>query len=97
VGFHARQAVERRLSRLPWPVADLEFPFTPDLGDGDVVAGERYVELLLKPLTRLALRGELPCREYTHPVVAEIYAMLMTSRCQGKTGDLHGCIGRSMS
>lgn len=55
-------------------------------GEGDVAAGERYVELLPKPLARLVREAGYRRREYTHEVVAEIYAMLMTRRRQGQTG-----------
>ncbi|MBK5219203.1 MAG: hypothetical protein JJE35_05385 [Thermoleophilia bacterium] len=55
-------------------------------GEGDVAAGEHYVELLPKALARLVRQAGYRHREYTHEVVAEIYAMLMTRRRQGKTG-----------
>ena len=55
-------------------------------GEGDIAAGEHYVELLPKALARLVREAGYRRREYTHEVVAEIYAMLMTRRRQGKTG-----------
>lgn len=55
-------------------------------GEGDIAAGEHYVELLPKALARLVRQAGYRRREYTHEVVAEIYAMLMTRRRQGKTG-----------
>lgn len=54
--------------------------------DGDIAAGEHYVELLPKALARLVQQAGYRRREYTHEVVAEIYAMLMTRRPQGATG-----------
>jgi hypothetical protein len=55
-------------------------------GERDIAAGERYVELLPKALARLVREAGYRRREYTHEVAAEIYAMLMTRRRQGKTG-----------
>ncbi len=52
----------------------------------DIAAGERYVELLPKGLARLVRQAGYRRREYTHEVVAEIYAILMIWRRQGKTG-----------
>jgi hypothetical protein len=54
--------------------------------EGDISAGEHYVELLPKALARLVRQAGYRRREYTHEVVAEIYAMLMTRRRQGATG-----------
>lgn len=54
--------------------------------EGDIAAGEHYVELLPKALAQLVRQAGYRRREYTHEVVAEIYAMLMTRRRQGKTG-----------
>ena len=55
-------------------------------GEGDIAAGEHYVELLPKALARLVRQAGYRRREYTHEVVAGIYALLMTRRRQGKTG-----------
>jgi len=54
--------------------------------EADIAAGERYVELLPKGLVRLVRQAGYRRREYTHEVVAEIYAILMIWRRQGKTG-----------
>jgi hypothetical protein len=54
--------------------------------EGDISTGEHYVELLPKALARLVRQAGYRRREYTHEVVAEIYAMLMTRRRQGATG-----------
>ncbi len=55
-------------------------------GEGDIAAGEHYVGLLPKALARLVRQAGYRRREYTHEVVAEIYAVLMTRQRQGKTG-----------
>ena len=52
----------------------------------DVAAGERYVELLPEGLSKLVRQAGYRRREYTHEVVAEIYAILMIWRRQGETG-----------
>lgn len=52
----------------------------------DIAAGERYVELLPDGLANLVRQAGYRRREYTHEVVAEIYAILMIRRRQGKTG-----------
>jgi hypothetical protein len=54
--------------------------------EGDIAAGEHYVELLPKALAQLVRQAGYRRREYTHEVVAEIYAMPMTRRRQGTTG-----------
>lgn len=54
-------------------------------GEDDIAAGERYVELLPEGLAKLVRQAGYRRREYTHEVVAEIYAILMTRRRQGKT------------
>lgn len=55
-------------------------------GEEDIAAGERYVELLPEGLTKLVRQAGYRRREYTHEVIAEIYAILMIRRRQGKTG-----------
>lgn len=52
----------------------------------DIAAGERYVELLPEGLARFVRQAGYRRREYTHEVVAEIYAILMIWRQKGKTG-----------
>jgi hypothetical protein len=52
----------------------------------DIAAGQRYVELLPEGLAKLVRQAGYRRREYTHEVVAEIYAILMIWRRQGKTG-----------
>jgi hypothetical protein len=52
----------------------------------DIAAGERYVALLPESLAKLVRQAGYRRREYTHEVVAEIYAILMIWRRQGKTG-----------
>jgi len=54
--------------------------------DEDVAAGERYVSLLPEGLSKLVRQAGYRPREYTHEVVAEIYAMLMIRRQQGDIG-----------
>jgi hypothetical protein len=55
-------------------------------GEEDIAAGERYVELLPEGLGKLVRQAGYRRREYTHEVIAEIYAILMIRRRQGKTG-----------
>jgi hypothetical protein len=55
-------------------------------GEEDIAAGERFVELLPEGPARLVRQAGYRRREYTHEVVAEIYAILMIRRRQGKTG-----------
>ncbi|MGN6258139.1 MAG: hypothetical protein ACTHN3_10385 [Solirubrobacterales bacterium] len=55
-------------------------------GEEDIAAGERYVELLPEGLAKLVRQAGYRRREYTHEVVAEIYAVLMIRRRQGRTG-----------
>ncbi|HEX5368993.1 MAG TPA: hypothetical protein VFY10_06210 [Dehalococcoidia bacterium] len=55
-------------------------------GEEDIAAGELYVELLPEGLAKLVRQVGYRRREYTHEVVAEIYAILMIRRRQGKTG-----------
>jgi hypothetical protein len=52
----------------------------------DVAAGAHYLELLPKAFVRRVRHGGYLRREYTHEVVAEIYAALMARRRQGNTG-----------
>jgi hypothetical protein len=52
----------------------------------DIAAGEHYVELLPEGLARIVRQAGYRRREYTHEVIAEVYAMLMIRRRQGKTG-----------
>jgi hypothetical protein len=46
-------------------------------GEDDIAAGERYVELLPDGLAKFVRQAGYRRREYTHEVVAEIYAILM--------------------
>lgn len=55
-------------------------------GEADIAAGEHYVGMLPKALAHLVRQAGYRRREYTHEVVAEIYAILMTRRRQGMTG-----------
>jgi hypothetical protein len=52
----------------------------------DIAAGERYLTLLPRDLAEFIRQAGYRRREYTHEVVAEIYAILMILRRQGKTG-----------
>lgn len=54
-------------------------------GEEDIAAGQRYVALLPEGLAKLVRQAGYRRREYTHEVVAEIYAILMIWRRQGKT------------
>lgn len=54
--------------------------------EDDIAAGERYVELLPDALAMFVRQAGYRRREYTHEVVAEIYAILMIRRRQGTTG-----------
>jgi len=51
----------------------------------DIAAGDHYVGLLPEGFAKLVRQAGYRRREYTHEVVAEIYAILMTRRRQGKT------------
>lgn len=55
-------------------------------GKDDIAAGEHYVELLPEGLVKFVRQAGYRRREYTHEVVAEIYAILMIRRRQGTTG-----------
>lgn len=55
-------------------------------GEEDIAAGERYLALLPDGLPEFIRQAGYRRREYTHEVVAEIYAILMIWRRQGKTG-----------
>lgn len=52
----------------------------------DIAAGEQYLALLPSGLATLVRQAGYRRREYTHEVVAEIYAILMIWRRQGKAG-----------
>jgi hypothetical protein len=54
--------------------------------EDDIAAGERYVELLPDGVAMFVRKAGYRRREYTHEVVAEIYAILMIRRRQGTTG-----------
>lgn len=54
--------------------------------EADIAAGERYLALLPDGLAEFIRQAGYRRREYTHEVVAEIYAILMILRRQGKTG-----------
>lgn len=54
--------------------------------EAEIRAGEHYVGLLPEGLARIVRQAGYRRREYTHEVVAEVYAMLMTRRRQGRTG-----------
>lgn len=54
--------------------------------EDDIAAGERYVELLPEGLARHIRQVGYRRREYTHEIVAEIYAILMIWRRQGNAG-----------
>ena|GEM_PF-220465 len=55
-------------------------------GEDDIAAGNRYVELLPDGLAMFVRQAGYRRREYTHEVVAEIYAILMIRRRQGTIG-----------
>ena len=55
-------------------------------GEEDIAAGERYLALLPDGLAKFIRQAGYRRREYTHEVVAEIYAILMIWRRQGETG-----------
>jgi hypothetical protein len=55
-------------------------------GEEDIAAGERYLALLPDGLAKFIRQAGYRRREYTHEIVAEIYAILMIWRRQGKTG-----------
>jgi hypothetical protein len=54
-------------------------------GEEDIAAGEHYVELVPEGIAKNVRQAGYRRREYTHEVVAEIYAILMIRRRQGKT------------
>lgn len=54
--------------------------------EDDIAAGERYLELLPDGVAVFVRQAGYRRREYTHEVVAEIYAILMIRRRQGTTG-----------
>jgi hypothetical protein len=54
--------------------------------EDDIAAGERYVELLPEGLAKRVRQVGYRRSEYTHEIVAEIYAMLMIWRHQGNIG-----------
>jgi len=56
------------------------------IGEEDIAAGRYYVGLLPKAFVRRIRHGGYRRREYTHEVIAEIYAMLMARRRKGNTG-----------
>jgi hypothetical protein len=53
------------------------------IGEEDIAAGTHYVKLLPKGFVRYKWYRH---REYTHEVVADIYATLMVRRRKGMTG-----------
>jgi hypothetical protein len=55
-------------------------------GEEDIAAGERYLALLPDGLAKFIRQAGYRRREYTHEIVAEVYAILMIWRRQGKTG-----------
>jgi hypothetical protein len=55
-------------------------------GENDIADGGHYVELLPDGLAMFVRQAGYRRREYTHEVVAEIYAILMIRRRQGTTG-----------
>jgi hypothetical protein len=54
--------------------------------EDDIAAGERYVDLLPEGLARHVRQVGYRRREYTHEIVAEIYAILVIWRRQGNAG-----------
>lgn len=72
------------LSRMAWH--EWGHALSIDLAEEDIAADQRSVELLPESLAKLVRQAGYRRREYTHEVVAEIYAILMIRRRQGKTG-----------
>src|SRR5271156_1502420 len=70
------------LSRVAWHEWGHALSFDRT-GEDDIAAGERYVELLPDGLVEFVRQAGYRRREYTHEVVAEIYAILMVRRRQG--------------
>lgn len=54
--------------------------------EGDIAAGEHFVDLLPAGVARLVRQAGYRRREYTHEVVAEVYSMLMARRRLGQVG-----------
>ena len=52
----------------------------------DVVDGERLLKLVPAVVPAVVRRGGYRRREYTHELVAEIYAVLISRRRRGQTG-----------
>jgi hypothetical protein len=74
-----------QLSRVAWHEWGHALSFDR-IGEEDIAAGAQYVDLLPKGVVRSIRHTGYPRREYTHEVVAEIYAMLLVRRRQGKIG-----------
>jgi hypothetical protein len=55
-------------------------------GSVDVAAGQRYLGLIPAGLAGFIREAEYRPREYTHEIVAEVYALLMIRRRQGDKG-----------
>ena len=52
----------------------------------DVAAGARLLDLAPGAVARFVRRGDDRASEYTHELVAEIYAILMSRRRRGQSG-----------
>ncbi|MDQ3724286.1 MAG: hypothetical protein M3335_00100 [Actinomycetota bacterium] len=74
-----------RLSRAAWHEWGHALSFDR-IGREDIAAGAHYLKLLTEGFVRTIRQGGYRRHEYTHEVVAEVYAILMAWRHQEKTG-----------
>jgi hypothetical protein len=76
---------EAMLARVAWHEWAHALAVARATGD-DVAAGERLLELAPDGVREFIRRARYRRGEYTHELVAEIYALLMSRRRRGQTG-----------
>lgn len=82
LGDRSDEAMLARVAWHEWAHALAVFRATRD----DIAAGERLLELVPAGVRAFVRRGGYRRGEYTHELVAEIYALLMSRRRRGHTG-----------
>jgi hypothetical protein len=80
-----RSSLEYAVARVAWHEWGHALAFHQATED-DVAAGSRLLDLAPAPLAVNVRAADYRQREYTHEIVAEVYALLLARRRQGVTG-----------
>ena len=80
-----RSSLEYAVARVAWHEWGHALAFH-QATESDVVEGSRLLDLAPPPLAANVRAADYRQREYTHEIVAEVYALLLTRRRRGVTG-----------